>query len=110
MSSSPTKKSSTTSGTKALSPTMPWNIVKNMRAVADVVCYDMYIRQDSMKQEDQFRFIYNAFHGNNDLNITSQVEMLTQNKHCFGIGIWLVIDKDRLNDPEPDVSIFRVCM
>ena len=59
---------------------MPWNTMKNMRAITAGVCYDKRIWQDSMKQEDQFRFIYNAFHGNNDLNITPQVEMLTRRK------------------------------
>ena len=54
----------------------PATLIKNIRAVAAVTCYDILLLQDSMKQDDQWRFIFNCFHGNEDRNIMSQIQSL----------------------------------
>ena len=54
----------------------PAALIKNIRAVAAVKCYDLLSQHESTKQEDQWRFMFNCFHGNNDKNIVSQIQML----------------------------------
>ena len=54
----------------------PAVLIKNIRAVATVAVYDLLLRQDSMKQEEQWRFCYNSFHGNEDKNMSSQIKLL----------------------------------
>ena len=55
---------------------MPATLMKNIRVIAAVVCYDLLSQQSSMKQDDQFKFCFNYFHGNDDQNIVSQVDLL----------------------------------
>ena len=54
----------------------PAALIKNVRACAALICYDLLLKQDSMKLEDQWRFCYNAFHGNTDKNMCSQIQLL----------------------------------
>ena len=70
--------SSNTTSTAADLKLVPVCLIKNLRAVAALVSYDLLTRYNSMKQADQYRFCYNAFHGNKDRNITSQIELLLQ--------------------------------
>ena len=58
---------------------------KNICAIAAVVAYDLLTQQDSMKQDDQFKFCFNAFHGNDDSNIISQVDLLLQGHRFYGM-------------------------
>ena len=51
---------------------------KNLRTVAALITYDLLMQQGSMKQEDQYSFYVNAFHGNEDRNIVSQIDLLLQ--------------------------------
>ena len=51
------------------------------------LCYDMLLKEDSMTQEDRRIFYYNTFHGNDEKNITSQINLLSkgvgQHKYIF---------------------------
>ena len=62
---------------------MPANLNKNMRGVAALIVYDLLTRQNSMKQDDQFVFCFNAFHGNTEKNIISQVSLLLKGHKVY---------------------------
>ena len=83
---------------------------KNIRAIAAVVTYDLLTQQDSMKQDDQFKFCFNAFHGNDDSNIISQVDLLLQGHRFYGMLYDIkpptpVTDRNTEESPD-DASVF----
>ena len=82
---------------------MPANLVKNIRAVAALVTYDLLTRQNSMKQEDQYRFCYNAFHGNKDRNISSQVDLLLQGHRYYSL-LYDIKSKGQVTDRDANVN------
>uniref|UniRef100_A0A6U5L0F0 Uncharacterized protein n=1 Tax=Corethron hystrix TaxID=216773 RepID=A0A6U5L0F0_9STRA len=55
---------------------MSATIIKNIRAVASIVVYDLLFKQNSMRLEDQFIFCYDSFHGAPEKNIVSQMDLL----------------------------------
>ena len=77
--------------------------MKNIRAVAALVTYDLLTRQNSMKQEEQYRFCYNAFHGNEDRNISSQVDLLLQGHRYYSL-LYDIKSKGQVTDRDTDVS------
>lgn len=62
----------------------PAALIKNIRACAAVISYNLLLKQDSMKLDDQWRFCYNAFHGNEEKNICSQIQLLVTGQGRYG--------------------------
>ena len=58
--------------------TMPAALIKNLRATACLKVYDFIFNLDSMKLSDMQKIAYNSFHGNDEKNISSQIELLLQ--------------------------------
>ena len=57
---------------------------KNIRAIAAVATYDLLTQKKSMKLKNQFKLCFNAFHGNKDINIISQVNLLLKGHQYYG--------------------------
>ena len=95
--------SSNTTPTAADLKLMPAGLIKNLRAVAALVSYDLLTRQNSMKQADQYRFCYNAFHGNEDRNITSQIELLLQSDRHYSL-LYNIESSGQVTDIDTDIS------
>ena len=55
-------------------------LLKKIRAAAAIVCLDHIFCQDNMKITDQQVMAFNCFHGNEDLNMASQVKMAFMGK------------------------------
>ena len=73
---------------------MPTALIKNIRATACLKACDFMLHLDSMKLIDMQKIACSSFHGNDEKNISSQIELLLQ-----GHG-----DYNRICDEE--VSIF----
>ena len=58
-------------------------VLKNMRGVAALITYNLLTRQSSMKQDNKFVFCFNAFHGNEEKNILSQVNLLLKGHQVY---------------------------
>ena len=58
------------------SKVMPASLLKQLRATASLRCYDYLFLEDTTKKVDLWRRGYHLFHGNNDLNIISQVKVV----------------------------------
>ena len=95
--------SSNTTPTAADLKLIPAGLIKNLRAVAALVSYDLLTRQNSMKQADQYRFCYNAFHGNEDRNITSQIELLLQGDRHYSL-LYNIESSGQVTDIDADIS------
>ena len=95
--------SSNTISTAADLKLMPACLIKNLRAVAALVSYDLLTRQNSMKQADQYRFCYNTFHGNEDRNITSQIELLLQGDRYYSL-LYNIESSGQVTDIDTDIS------
>jgi len=54
-----------------------------MREVAALMCYNLCLKEDSVKMEDQFRYVYNAYHRNADQNVVSKVEILVNGNAVY---------------------------
>ena len=67
---------SASNSTKDPTKNFPAVLVKNIRACAALVCYDLLLKQNSMKLDDQHRFCFNTFHGNEEKNISSQIKLV----------------------------------
>ena len=57
---------------------MPAALIKNLRATACLKAYDFIFQLDSMKLIDTQKIACNSFHGNDEKNISSQIELLLQ--------------------------------
>ena len=51
-------------------------LLKQLRATASLRCYDYIFKEESTKTVELWRRGYNLFHGNQDLNILSQVNLV----------------------------------
>ena len=55
---------------------IPAMLLKQLRATASLRCYDFLFSEESMKTVELWKKGYNYFHGNEDLNIISQINLL----------------------------------
>jgi len=55
---------------------MPAILLKQLRAIVALKCYDFVAQENIMKQEHRWKKVFNYFHGNNDLNIIPQIDLL----------------------------------
>ena len=62
---------------------VPASLLKQLRATAAVLCYDHCFGLPSMPLSEFERKISNLYHGNEDSNIISQVELM-----CNGEGLY----------------------
>jgi hypothetical protein len=54
----------------------PASLLKQLRATAAVMCYDHLFGQPTMPATEFQHKLYNTYHGNEDLNIVSQLELM----------------------------------
>ena len=80
---------------------MPAILLKQLRATASLHCYDYLFLENSMKKVDLWRRGYHLFHGNEDLNIISQVNLVVRGHgyytHIYDRDVNVVTDHDRNN-------------
>ena len=62
---------------------MPMSIVKNIRATACMIRYDMLMQQPSMTKTNQHIFLYNSFYRNEDKNLSSQIGLLMEGRGVY---------------------------
>lgn len=63
---------------------IPAALLKQLRATASLGCYDYLFLEESMKKQDLWRKAYHLFHGNEDLNTISQVDLLISGHGDYG--------------------------
>ena len=63
---------------------IPAALLKQLRATASLRCYDYLFLEESMKKQDLWRKAYHLFHGNEDLNTISQVDLLMSGHGDYG--------------------------
>ena len=77
---------------------MPASLLKQFRATASMRCYDFLFVEDTMKKVDLWKKGYRLFHGNKDLNIISQVNLLVRGHghyaRIYDIGVNVVTDRN----------------
>ena len=83
---------------------IPTSILKNLRATAAIVCYDLLMKQKSMTKQCQLTFLYDAFHGNEEKNIISQIGLLMKGRGVYSnlftmTNVTPVTDKNIQNIP-----------
>ena len=66
---------------------MPAMILQQLHATASLRYYDYIFKKESMKTVELWRRAYNLFHGNQDLNILSQVNLVV-NGHGYYTRIY----------------------
>ena len=81
--SSPTNSDTAAINAKNLK-VMPASLLKQFRATASMRCYDFLFVEDTMKKVDLWKKGYRLFHGNKDLNIISQVNLL--------VSVWTLLN------------------
>ena len=62
---------------------IPASLLKQLRATAALMCYDDLFGQPTMPMQELQRKIYNMYHGNEDLNMISQVDMMCDGKGSY---------------------------
>ena len=70
---------STDTRTKA-QKAVPASLLKQLRATAAVICYNYCFGQPSMPSSKFQRKLYNMYHGNEEFNIFSQVDLMCSGK------------------------------
>ena len=89
---------------KSASNDIPATIVKNVRACAAIICYDLLMKQDSMKLEDQYRFLYNTFHGHDEKNISSQIKLLVSGHYKYRKLFNIELSSNIVTNRDADIS------
>ena len=62
---------------------VPASLLKQLRATAAVICYDYLFGQPTMPATEFQRKLYNMYHGNEDLNIASQLDLMLAGKNQY---------------------------
>ena len=62
---------------------IPASLLKQLRAVAALISYDRITVQASMNLLEQQRRIHSIFHGNQETNMTSQLERLVNGRDQY---------------------------
>ena len=66
-----------------LQKSTPASLLKQLRATAAMVCYDHLFAMPTMPLQELQRKLFNMYHGNEELNIVSQVELMCDGKGTF---------------------------
>ena len=80
----------------------PASILKQLRATAALMCFDHIFGLPTMPITEMQRKLYNMYHGNEELNIVSQVELMCGGKGAFS-EMFNVI-QTVVTNPEADVN------
>ena len=59
------------------------SLLKQFRARAAIMCYDHIFGSDSMPIHEMQRKVYNMHHGNEEMNMLSQIELLCSSKGTY---------------------------
>ena len=78
----------------------PASLLKQLRATAAVMCYDHLFGQPTMPASEFQRKLYNMYHGNEDLNIVSQIELMFNAKGRYSQMYQTVHTLNTLKDVE----------
>ena len=63
---------------------IPAALLKQLQATASLCCYDYLFLEESMKKQDLWRKAFHLFHGNEELNTISQVDLLMSGHGEYG--------------------------
>ena len=62
---------------------VPASLLNQFRATAAVMCYDHVFGSDTMPHQEMQRKVFDMYHGNEEANVLSQVEMMCSGKGAY---------------------------